>query len=264
MAVAALLMAGLALGMLLAVSLPGVIGLWMGYAWYVRSKVVGGTDTVDPDCATSGLAKVRGTAKPDDDAGTVESPLTGTPSLIYEFEIKGYNPGVESDSPDWFTQEDERVERTFRLEGTVEDPIVEVDGDFDLMLEGSYNTTVEGYHDAPTEIQRYVDDHHDELLDYPKTRFIERRLEPGEEATVVGHVTRESPGPGERATTRIGKRQVSGLQRWLGQTLIVSDQPEMDMAGQLGTWAKVFFIAGGVWLFGTLGVFGSILLGNLL
>jgi hypothetical protein len=254
---------GLAVGLATfgVVSLPGLFVLWIGYAWHRIQTTIESTEETDPDTVSPGLAKVTGPAKPVEGVGTIAAPLTGTESLAYEVEVLGYSPDADGD--DWYDMVDEDGRRQFRLEGTTESPVVDPEK-FDLMLENSFEETVKERGEAPPTVQSYVDDHDHDLLRPRKTRFIERRLEPGEQAYVVGQADRSVPDdPDAGARTRIWQGPDSGLDRWLGVPRIVSDQSESAVLDQQGSWAKVAFGFGAFWLLLSLFFAGPMLVGSL-
>lgn len=224
----------------LIVGSPGLVLLWMGYAWRRISTQIESLEETTPDTVSPGLAKVVGPAASVNDGGTARTPLTGTDSLVYEFVVEGYRP--DADGNDWFDVVEETERRQFRLEGTTRDTLVDP-SEFDIQLADAYSETVSSYAEAPPEIQAYVDDHPEDLLTPRKTRFTERRLEPGEEAYVVGTASREA-GSG----TRIGTGNSSWFERAKGVPRVVSDQSESAVLDEQGQWATAALFGGVFWL----------------
>lgn len=244
-----LLALGYGLGMFAVVSLPGFFVMWIGYAWYTIQKQIRDLDTSDIASATDGLVEVRGEAKAVDGVGTLTPPLSEIESLAYEFRIEGYKPDADADN--WKTVEEQRELQSLQVEDSTGTATVDPEK-FELMCE-EHAVVVEGREDAPEPVLTFLDEkyeHGDEVLRWRKTRFTEARIEPGEDALVVGYANQATPEtPVAGATTHISKADISGLKKFLGQPLVLSDKRKSAVLDAQTTWAKIAIGFGIFWLF---------------
>lgn len=217
--------------------------LWFGYAWYRIQARIRALETVDISAAESGLVKMTGEASPAEDAGTVTPPLSGIESLAYEFRIQWYKP--DADGSNWHSFESQTDRRRLHVEDATGTAVVDPEK-FDLMLE-QHEIVVEDRAEAPPEVRSFLDDseHGDEVFRGRKTRFVERRLEPGEEAFVVGHASDRAPSaPIAGPTTHISRADNPGLKKWLGEPLVLSDKDESAVVDQQTGWGKAAVMFG--------------------
>jgi hypothetical protein len=152
----------------------------------------------------SGPVEIEGTVAIPDGDDPVRSRFTDTECLAYEYEAQEYRSSGKSGS--WRTLDEGGERVPFLVEDDTGAVRVDPEG-ADLRLEG-HTTRVDGGEEPPERIARYVAstdavDTQDESMDLVVAelnyghdqRFVERRLDPGEEVYVYG-TTREASGGG--------------------------------------------------------------------
>lgn len=208
-----------------------------------------------------GPVELRGVAKPVDGV-VLRSPFTDTPCLAYEYEVEEEYSTKNGTS--WRTIDSGDRYLPFRLEDDSGSVLVEPPrASYRLAL--AERIKVDGGKTPPAQIQRFIDATDDvdcenssldlgvfELRTGSNRRFLERRLDVGEEVHVLGtarHDTTVSRSAGEvNAVVGVGDatfdddRWVRLRHRLFGYPFIVSDQSERSLglkAAALGTGAIV-------------------------
>ncbi|WEL17119.1 E3 Ubiquitin ligase family protein [Halorhabdus sp. SVX81] len=155
-----------------------------------------------------GPVEVQGIAKPD--GGTVESPISGSPSLVCEWEVQEHrttNAG-EGTNTHWKTLDEGLVGGPFRLADDTASCRVEPAGSVRHLEEQT--VTVPGGTPLPDRLAEFVAENPDvaaqdgtidlgvtELKIGNDQRFVERRLDPGEKCYVYGRAHYDA-GAGHR------------------------------------------------------------------
>jgi hypothetical protein len=155
-----------------------------------------------------GPVEVEGTATPSD--GTIESPLTKTPCLAYEYEIEELQSSGKNSS--WNTLDEGRGTVPFRLEDETASVRVDSEG-ATLALSTDATAEVGGGEPEPERVREFLETESD--LDSQNTSFDlgplslatgndrkyhERRLDPDSEAYVLGQ-SRYDVAPARRCAT---------------------------------------------------------------
>lgn len=214
--------------------------------------------------AGGGFASVDGTAETAE--STVTAPLTGAECLGYEVAVQNRQidgTGV-TNSVDWNAyHEHSRVERFLLTDGTGT-VAVEAEG-ADLELDDDHRREFDSGTEPDGPYAQFLADHDVYTFDDERiatghqVRFVERRVEPGDDISVMGPVTEAATGvPGALAVFRGGERGLLG--RLASKPFVVSDSavdPPETVAE--GTALAVFGAA-----FAVVGVgFGLLVLGGL-
>ncbi|ELY92999.1 hypothetical protein C482_20031 [Natrialba chahannaoensis JCM 10990] len=180
----------------LALLLLGIAGfLYTGYRLRPAYHVYrGDTDDVITAERADGPVELEGTAS--EITGTVEAPLTGTPCLVYEYEVEEHQSSGKNSS--WNTVDSGMGGLPFRLEDRTASVRIEPAG-ADLALSTSASTKIDGGEREPESIRRFLEHESDlesenssldlgvvELATGNDRKYHERRLDPGEEAYVFG------------------------------------------------------------------------------
>ncbi|WP_459193133.1 hypothetical protein [Halosimplex sp. J119] len=217
---------------------PALVLVWSGVWKYRIYRRLQRLEPTEPGVLSAGTRLTKGTARALPGEGTVAAPVTGTECVAYEFEIEVF--GGDADGHDHWSNFDRTVVRPrFLLDGWTGDAVVDAEG-FEMELSEDYRTEVEGRDEAPPEMLSYVDDREDIRLEASaavgpvegtnetKMRFVERRLEPGQDVRVVGYARPDAAALPDAvdADVLVSKRDLDGLRRWLGQPLVVTDRDE--------------------------------------
>ncbi|MXV61744.1 E3 ubiquitin ligase [Natronorubrum sp. JWXQ-INN-674] len=154
----------------------------------------GDTDDVVTVERAEGPVELEGTASPID--GTTAGPLTGTPCLVYEYEVEEYKSSGKNSS--WETVDDGVGGVPFRLEDETASVRVDPVG-ADLALSTAATAEVDGGEPEPPAIREFLETESDlesedrsldlgviELATGNDRRYHERRLEPDEPVYVFG------------------------------------------------------------------------------
>ncbi|WP_123536830.1 hypothetical protein [Halosimplex salinum] len=235
---------------------PALVLVWGGVWKYRIYRRLRRLEPTEPGVLSEGTSLVDGDARALPDDGTVAAPVTGTECVAYEFEIEVFMEGTDGRG-NWSNFDRTVVRPRFLLDGWTGDAVVDTEG-FDLALSEDYRCEVTGRDNAPPEVVSYVDDRGDLRLEASatvgplegtnetKVRFVERRLEPGQEVRVVGYARPDAAALANAADANalVAKRELSGLRRWLGQPLVVTDRGESAAATyQLGHAKRLIGIA---------------------
>lgn len=196
-----------------------------------------------------GVVEVAGTARADEDARTISAPLTGSVCLAFSFEAQEYRQSGQHGS--WHTLDEGQGGVPF---------FVERDGDYvrvdpagaDLHLE-EHTIDVDPGDEPPGTIARYIEATEDvELQDGTldlklvelnvgnRQRFVERRLDVGEDAYVYGTLRRS-----QRAAE--WGSGVVDVELWAGEdspAFVVSDTSERGTAWRIARGAIGWTIGG--------------------
>lgn len=157
----------------------------------------GDTDDVLAVERADGPVELEGTATEID--GGVRAPLTGTPCFVYEYEVEELqSSGGNNGGSSWNTVEEGAGGVPFRLEDGTASVRVEPAG-ADLALTTARTIEVDGGDPEPEPVRRFLAEESDltsedssidlmvvEIATGNDRRYHERRLEPGEEAYVLG------------------------------------------------------------------------------
>lgn len=196
-----------------------------------------------------GVVEVFGTARIDEDAGTVTAPLTDTDCLAFSFEAQEYRQSGESGS--WHTLDGGRGGVPFFVEGEGEYVRVDPAG-ADLHFE-KHTTEIDPGDEPPESIVRYIEATEDvELQDGTldlklvelnvgnRQRFVERRLDVDEDVYVYGTLRRS-----QRAAE--WGSGVLDVELWAGKdspAFVVSDTSERGTAWRIARSAIGWTIGG--------------------
>ncbi|WP_248299376.1 hypothetical protein [Halorhabdus amylolytica] len=191
----------------------------------------------------TGPVEVQGVAEPDE--GTVEAPISGSPCLICEWvvqERRTSGTGTGSNTY-WKTLDEGLVGGPFRLADDTASCRIEPAGSVRRLEE--HTVTVPGGTTPPTEIREFVAANpkvtpQDGTIDLGVTelrigneqRFVERRLDPGEDCYVYGraHYDQTAGSRGGEVSVRIDGKSV--------RRFLIADRRERGVAWDV---AKVGF-----------------------
>lgn len=209
-----------------AIAVVGVVLLVIGVRelWFALRVYRGEPLSVAETANDPGPVEVLGTAQPDD--GIVESPFSGAECLICEWEVQqSESTGGKHGGTHWKTLVTGLRGGPFRLEDGTASCRVEPSGSA-RHLE-SHKVTVPAGTTAPTRIQDFIDAHpevdrQDESVDVGITeislgneqRFVEQRLDPGEDCYVYGRAHYD-PSAGSRAGEINVRIDGDGIRRFL-------------------------------------------------
>lgn len=204
------------------------------------------------DATDGGPIELRGTAR---SAGrTVRSPFTDARCLVCEYEVREEHNTQNGKS--WRTIDSGTEYAPFLLEDGSGSVLIEPPG-ADVRLEASDRIDVKGGTEPPERIRRYIDETEDvddqntavdlrvfELTTGRDRRFVERRLEAGEEAHVLGtarYDTTVSRTAGQvNAAVGIDERALSSSlparvrHRLFGYPFVISDRSERGLGLRAG------------------------------
>jgi len=183
----------------------------------------------------TGPVEVQGVAEPDE--GTTEAPISGSPCLLCEWEVqerRTSGTGKGSNSY-WKTLDEGLVGGPFRLADDTASCRVEPAGSDRRLAE--HTVTVPGGTSPPAEIREFVASNPEivpqdgtidlgvaELRVGNEQRFVERRLDPGEDCYVYGraHYDQSAGSRGGEVSVRIDGK---GVRRFL-----IADRRERGVA----------------------------------
>jgi len=196
----------------------------------------------------SGPVEVQGTAGRAEDHGTVHTPFTQSNCLAFEYETQEYRSSGKSSH--WKTLDEGSAWVPFLVEDDT--GLVRVDPDGAELHFEEQSVTLDGGQEPPERIADYIAETDDvdpqdgsidlvvTELDYGNDqRFIERRLDVGEDVYVYGNV---GPAPGGEW----GSRLVDAVVRD-GPDLpafVISDGSERETAWRIGKGALGWTLAG--------------------
>ncbi|WP_181686948.1 hypothetical protein [Halorhabdus salina] len=208
----------------------------------------------------TGPVEVMGTAQPDD--GTTEAPISGAKTLVCEWEVqeRRTSGGAHGSSTYWKTLDKGLVGGPFRLADDTASCRVEPAGSGRHFEE--HTVTVPGGTAPPERIRQFVAENpnvspQDNTLDIGVTelhlgneqRFVERRLDPGEDCYVYGRAQYD-PTAGSRGGEVSVRIDGSGVRRFL-----LADRRERGVAwsvAKIGLAAVAIGLSvlalGAVWL----------------
>ncbi|WP_293030194.1 GIDE domain-containing protein [Natronococcus sp.] len=217
----------------------------------------GETDDVVAVERAEGPVELEGTASPIDDP--LRAPITGTDALAYEYEVEEYRSSGKNSS--WKTVDEGQDATSFRLEDETASVRVEPAG-AELALSTDTTIEVDGGEPEPEPIREFLAHESDlesentsldlkvvELATGNDRRYHERRLEPGDEAYVLGQSSYD-------VDARETMRDVSAV---VGDgdgtpAFVVSDSSQDGTARLLATRQLPWLVGGllaigvGVWL----------------
>lgn len=239
------------------------VAVFFGIGLFVLYNALDGVRTVyhiltnDPvpvrDLATrAGPVEIEGTATTDDDQ-TVQSPFSGTRCLAYEYEVEEYRSSGKHNT--WQTVDEGGDAVSFLVEDETGTVRVDPTG-AELHCEDE-TVRVDGGTEPPERIAQFIDST-DEVDSQQKTanllvtelnygndqKFVERRLDAGEDVYVYGEATRASAGGGW------GSGLVDALVGDGDRTpvFVVSDTSERGTALRIGRKALASCLFALVWL----------------
>jgi hypothetical protein len=235
-------------GLFLLVGLPlAAVGGSGLRKWWMMRRMDPNSTVVEP-----GLQEFEGRAHAVD--GTVETPFTGSQSLISVTHVERYSSSGEGSNWDTVTKDVETVPFEVEQAGTR----VAVDPEHaNHLLTDEFQVDTRDTDDLPPQVQDYVDGNLDmgstvELgpieLGGRRHRFTEKRLDDGEEVYVMGPAKQDPasvPG-GSDARLAIAPGERAWRQRLLGDPFVVSD------TGEEGAIERQFKSAVWILLFGIL------------
>ncbi|MFC3958986.1 E3 ubiquitin ligase family protein [Halovivax cerinus] len=202
----------------------GAVTMYRGYGERAEGGVIAETETTPIRDLTPGPVEVKGTVRPDEDAATVESPISKTDALAARIEVEERQDGS------WNTIfTDEWAEALLVDDGTGEVPVDLPSAD-ELDLRGT-ETEVGVDDEPPAAVRRYVEREPDlELPDRrsmgpvtvgERRRYTEGVLEPGDDGYVLG-AARETAAGWDRADYAIDEPTGSG-------EFVLSNKPEREL-----------------------------------
>jgi len=186
-----------------------VVGLLLvnqGRKQRARSQRIAETETTPVRQLEPGTVEIKGVAKPADEGGTLESPISKGAALATYVEVEEYESSGESGGS-WKTKHEDQTAVPMIVDDGTGEVRVEIPPDGALNVE-TIQTKV-GPGDEPSEpIKRYLEaeDAIGEAsggslgpLNYgDQRRYSEGMIEPGEEVYVLGQAREEQAGWGER------------------------------------------------------------------
>lgn len=173
----------------------------------------------------TGLVEVQGTAEPDE--GTVAAPISGAACLLCEWEVqeRRTNAAGKGSNTYWETLDEGLIGGPFRLADDTASCRVEPAGSIRELEE--HTVTVPSGTALPEEIRSFVAANPDvtpqdgridlgvaELRTGNKQRFVERRLDPGEDCFVYGRAHYD-PSAGSRGGEVSARIDGDGVRRFL-------------------------------------------------
>ncbi|WP_255168636.1 E3 ubiquitin ligase family protein [Natrononativus amylolyticus] len=221
------------------------------------------------EATNGGPVELRGTAEP---AGrTLRGPLSGARCLAYEYEVREKRQSKNGHS--WKTIDSGEARVPFRLNDGSGSVLIEPPG-ADVRLHGGDRLDVDGGTAPPDSIQAFIDENEAvdcqnsaidlrlfELRTGTDRRFVERRLEIGEEVHVLGtarHDTTVATATGQvNAAVGVGEAALSSspvTRLWYrlnGYPFVISDRSERGLglragAAGLGVIAVTLVVVVGV------------------
>ncbi|WP_229124087.1 E3 ubiquitin ligase family protein [Halapricum desulfuricans] len=230
MALSELLLPGVVAVAGLVVTSLGVRELWFGVRIYRGEPRAVADAANDP-----GPVEVVGTARPDE--GTVEAPFSRAECLVCEWEVTQSEPTGDPDTAgrNWKTLATGLRGGPFRLEDDTASCRVEPSGSVRHLREQT--VTVPAGTTPPDEIQAFIASHPDiepqdetatvgpvEIRLGDEQRYVERRLDPGEDCYVYGSAHYD-PSAGSRAGEVNVRIDGDGIRRFL-----IADSRERGVA----------------------------------
>lgn len=233
------------LPVLLVVGLLAAVGLAFGLSELRLAHRIlrSGTDSV-LETPNGGSVELRGRVEPT--GRPLEAPFTGTPCIAYEYAVEEERSSKNGSS--WTTVSSGAAYVPFRLDDGSGSVLVEPPGG-DFRLERDARIRVDGGTEPPARIRSYIDRNGD--LDSANTsldlgplslrtgsnrRFVERRLDVGDEAHVLGHArydTGAATGAGQvNAAVGVPEAALASSpsrrlrHRLFGSPFVISDRSE--------------------------------------
>lgn len=205
----------------------GTLGANRLRAWRTMRRMEPSDRVLEP-----GLQEFEGRAHAIDES--VTAPLTGTQSLICEYEIERYDH--DDDSSNWETVSSGVDTVPFEVDQGASTVAVDPDGATSLLTE-EFRVDTRTTDDLPPRLREYADDNLDlgstfEIgpieLGGRRHRFTEERLDGGEEVYVLGptELNPSSPPGDSDARLAVAPGERSWRQRLLGDQFVVSDTSE--------------------------------------
>jgi hypothetical protein len=204
-------------GLLIILSSLGTLRYW----WIMRRL-----DPVGPGAVEPGLGEVTGRAQQIQE--TVTAPFSEHDTLVCEWEIFRYS----SEGGAWQTEEDGSLTTSFEIEH--EGSSIAIDpANATEYLTTEFEVKSHDDDDLPDSVESFLEDNPTTIsigtteIQSGSYRFIEKRLDPGEQVYVLGSIERD-PGAVEGSTARhtIAVDQSSWLSAILGKPFIISDSDE--------------------------------------
>lgn len=201
--------------------------------WWTMKRL----DPVGSMAAEAGLQEFEGAAHAVD--WTVKAPFTGTESLVCKHKIQRYRHN--QDGSNWRTIETKTRTAPFEIESSGSP--VAVDGEnAQHLLTREFELDTEETEHFPERLRTYMQQQHDveDLnssfdigpveLNKHRYRFIEERLDEGEEVYVLGTVRRDPSlvPDGSDARLAINPRDSGWKDRLLGNPFVISDTGEQE------------------------------------
>jgi len=200
----------------------GILALGARECWFAV-RIYRGEPTPIADVVNDpGPAELQGTAEPDE--GTVESPFSGAGCLICEWEVQQAESSGEGGTY-WKTIDEGLRGGPFRLVDETASCRVEPAGSVRHLEE--HQVTVPAGTELPDRLRAFVEstpsvDSQEETVDIGFTklslgeeqRFVERRLDPGEDCYVYGYAHYD-PAAGSRAGEVNVRVDGDGIRRFL-------------------------------------------------